>query len=767
MTDPSRIRRLLDEANPVPDPMAAHPDESAADVLFSAINERRGIMQTEKRPATQTALRRRRNGWLVAAGAAIAVFVLIGGFVGLVGGNGTDVVEEPTVSTTSPVPTTTAPVPVPPTPPIVDSWQRVGEALMEPVVGTFDMTVAGSRLFVVGFDPGEDDYRQNGVIFASDDGISWVRLAQDDPALNLGTVLMYSVTEGGPGLVAAGIGCENETEECPPHATVWTSVDGTSWTRTPEDPAIFGNGATQTSGMMDVTTTTTGSLVAVGWIDDWTLDDSGVAASVVTRPATWTSQDGVAWEQTWLGEGYELTADVWNNVLTQPMLATVQGPDGDLVSVGAMLDQDGESTAAVWTSTDGSTWDRIDPTSPVFGQKTTMTDITWGPDGYVAVGTDSGTDAAIWQSPDGVTWTRVDTAAQSFDGIGSLGSVASLDSGYVTVGGHAFVGRGGRVTLWTSPDGVTWDRVHSISSGYASSVVVVDEGIAVSGGMPYDDDYHAAVWVGPRFDPEAPPPEPPMPQYFEEEGEAPTVDPATTEGADVGAGDPNVAPPGDDDATLESGEARLPLGQITDVPDSIRLDFLTAQCDDASCFRDPMFVDPDDDGWGTPYWISDTPFHIRHGFVNETEAPLGEDFDVVVYITRQEGPELTSGTFDLGQTYRFDSDYVVQGTTTKCGPGYWEQTKTQTCEWFVHDFAEGLPAGRYDIWTGWYAPCSAWQDLGLVDACDNPDDVTPEFSSAVNSPWLNDDYTEGLQPPFDPEAMFTYGGSITRGWPSD
>jgi len=390
---------------------------------------------------------------------------------------------------------------------------------MSPVVGTLDMTVVGSRLFVVGADPGED-FRQDGVIFVSDDGVNWVRLAEGDRALTLGAVLMYAVTEGGPGLVAVGMSCEDNAFPCESglHATAWASVDGASWTRTSHDPAVFGDPATETSGMMDVTATTTGSLVAVGWLDDWTLDDSGVEDSVLTRPATWTSPDGIVWQRAWLGEGFELTTDVWNNVPTQPMHATVQGPDGGLVAVGAMLDQDGESTAAVWTSTDGSTWDRIDPTSPVFGQKTTMTDVTWGSDGYVAVGTEDEITPAIWTSPDGHSWTRVDISNQPFDYISSLGSVAALDAGYVTVGPQGFIDApGGVVTVWTSPDGATWDRVHSITEGYTSGVVVVDGGIAVSGGMPYDNDYHAAVWVGPRSDPDAPPPEPP-----------PTPEPAPT-----------------------------------------------------------------------------------------------------------------------------------------------------------------------------------------------------------------------------------------------
>jgi len=64
--------------------------------------------------------------WAAAVGAAVAVFVLIGGFVWLVSGTGTDVVEEPMVTTTSAVPTTVAPVPVLPVPSMVDAWQRVG-----------------------------------------------------------------------------------------------------------------------------------------------------------------------------------------------------------------------------------------------------------------------------------------------------------------------------------------------------------------------------------------------------------------------------------------------------------------------------------------------------------------------------------------------------------------------------------------------------------------------------------------------------------------
>ena len=60
-------------------------------------------------PATPPAVaRRRRTDWLVAVGAAVAVFILIGGVVWLIGGTGSDVIDEPT-PTTAPIPSTTSP----------------------------------------------------------------------------------------------------------------------------------------------------------------------------------------------------------------------------------------------------------------------------------------------------------------------------------------------------------------------------------------------------------------------------------------------------------------------------------------------------------------------------------------------------------------------------------------------------------------------------------------------------------------------------------
>jgi sugar lactone lactonase YvrE len=186
--------------------------------------------------------------------------------------------------------------------------------------------------------------------------------------------------------------------------------------------------------------------------------------------------------------------------------------------------------------------------------------------------------------------------------------------------------------------------------------------------------------------------------------------------------------PGDD------GAARLPLGTVVELPDGPRLDFLYEYCE-PGCFRDAVSVTGDDPKVRTEEPAGDERFFVRHGFINNGPEPLGDEFDVVMYLTRWSGPEPSDGGFELGQTYRFSSDFVVRGTTDQCGPTYRTQSEPQTCEWFVHDFPDGIPRGRYDLWAEWQAPCSAWIDLGFTESCDSADEIVSFFSSGVNSPF--------------------------------
>ena len=80
---------------------------------------------------------------------------------------------------------------------------------------------------------------------------------------------MFDVVVGGPGLVAVG---ENDLG-----APVWTSVDGITWARVPDDEAAF-NANTR---IFNVTATSAG-LMAFG--------DPGLG-----YPGVWTSVDGITW----------------------------------------------------------------------------------------------------------------------------------------------------------------------------------------------------------------------------------------------------------------------------------------------------------------------------------------------------------------------------------------------------------------------------------------------------------------------------------------
>ncbi len=185
----------------------------------------------------------------------------------------------------------------------------------------------------------------------------------------------------------------------------------------------------------------------------------------------------------------------------------------------------------------------------------------------------------------------------------------------------------------------------------------------------------------------------------------------------------------DDAVAGDDGAERLPLGQVTAPAFADRLDFLHERCDDDFCYRDAVFVNPEDPSLVSAAWEADKPFHVRHGFVNESEESLGADFDVVLYAYEYDGVRPD------GPVRRYSSDYVLRGSTDQCGPTYRGQSAPVTCEWFVHEFPDGLPSGRHALWAIWEAPCSAWSAYGFVDSCDDPDEIRALFASGVDSPW--------------------------------
>jgi len=151
--------------------------------------------------------------------------------------------------------------------------------------------------------------------------------------------------------------------------------------------------------------------------------------------------------------------------------AVVEAGPG-LVAVGsAELPED----AAVWVSTEGRVWDRINSTSfsgvpdenGLEGAQF-MTDIAAGPAGIVAVGSYErkaarDVDAGLWLSENGLEWERI-----VHDALGGVGSefISSLDvwDGLYIAGGEGPGPVGSaehRPAIWISENGRDWERIDS------------------------------------------------------------------------------------------------------------------------------------------------------------------------------------------------------------------------------------------------------------------------------------------------------------------
>ena len=248
----------------------------------------------------------------------------------------------------------------------------------------------GPGLVAVGLEFKDDDL--DAAVWTSPDGIAWSRVPDDDTALGgAGGQSMLSVTVGGPGLVA--VGSEASSVNGFSDAAVWTSVDGITWTRVPDDDAVFGDTGDELSHQWILAVTAGGpGLVAVG--TDLAGDGGGFDAAV------WTSVDGITWSRipddggAFGGDGHESMVSV-----------TIGGPGfGGPGFVAVGVDESAEELdkdAAVWISADGVTWSRVPHDEAVFGgedDQQMVTVIVGGP-GLVAVGGDGpfdDADAAVW-----------------------------------------------------------------------------------------------------------------------------------------------------------------------------------------------------------------------------------------------------------------------------------------------------------------------------------------------------------------------------------
>ncbi|HEX5630415.1 MAG TPA: hypothetical protein VFY15_02020, partial [Acidimicrobiia bacterium] len=216
-----------------------------------------------------------------------------------------------------------------------------------------------------------------------------------------------------------------------------------------------------------------------------------VTTSAVRAVASWArSTDPV-----FRGDGYQLINAV-----------RFGGPG--LVAVG--VDSSGtDAEAAVWVSTDGELWTRLD--GAVFGgpDGQGINDLAVGADGMVAVGSDESngsTDAAVWFSTDGLSWEQVAVDALADPGPEEMLTVIPFGDGFVAAG-FAIAGNEADAAVWLSPDGISWTRVHDprfaeVGTQRIYSLTATADGL-IAGGTNYHANpfglynLDARVWRSP------------------------------------------------------------------------------------------------------------------------------------------------------------------------------------------------------------------------------------------------------------------------------
>lgn len=327
--------------------------------------------------------------------------------------------------------------------------------------------------------------------------------------------LPFDVTAGGPGFVAVGnappccadVGYDDD----PWQVAIWTSTDGTAWELV-LDLDTFGR-----AGLRDIASNDEGLMVAIGYE---VLPPEEGSQDFFTQAGTiWRSENGIDWiavegiagqfgdvayrQGEWVVVGaidgravIHTSADLVNwSTATLDGLESADtlavADDGAMLVAGCAADASIGCTGSVWTTTDGSNWQRGDLEASMVTAA-----ITWSGGFVVAGARPEDAQAMTWTSTDGLSWqpgSMVGSGAR----IGALSMVGNelLAGGSLTDDGTS------QPHVWRSSDGRSWtsaaplERVDGQVEGYVSVLLSTpDRTVAlgdafVEGAWPY-------AWVG-------------------------------------------------------------------------------------------------------------------------------------------------------------------------------------------------------------------------------------------------------------------------------
>lgn len=303
----------------------------------------------------------------------------------------------------------------------------------------FGLAEGGASLIASGMVVLTQARRIEGAIWASDDGRTWQRVAGGRGFENAAVASIAKAPDGT--LLATGANCYFESECLGPR--LWRSNDGLSWT--PIESNLF-------SGMIP------SELIPgePGWIV------IGSSSKLDAAPLLWTSVDGQSWAPA-------------SGLDREPgHVAGVVVTGSGLVAYGSSHAR-GQSTAAVWTSDDGSQWTRVPADSAPRGLATTALGIV---DGLLIAFVRDETGAELWTSENGLTWEHRQGASPSsvIDGRRPvrIENLIKGGPGLIAFGSADVLPGTEPIGVWVSADGVTW-RAAKDSDAFAGA-----EGVAAA-----------------------------------------------------------------------------------------------------------------------------------------------------------------------------------------------------------------------------------------------------------------------------------------------
>ncbi|MFI5259586.1 MAG: hypothetical protein ACHQ01_08270 [Candidatus Limnocylindrales bacterium] len=277
-----------------------------------------------------------------------------------------------------------------------------------------------------------------------DAGATWTRL--DTGATTFADSGVSGIVKTPSGLLAWGRSGEplctgqGAWTTCGPFPVMlWTSADGVAWKRI-TDLAPF-KGAT----IADITLSPQG-LVAVG--------DTGW-----TEPAIWVSATGATWQRLSLSSATFKEAH-FSSIRVTASEYLLAGGVGNVEPVSGGVAAPDTGTAAVWWSLDGRTWTKgtVNRANAI---GSSLGSIDGGSAGFVAVGSASSPKTATaWSSVDGRTWQPIANRQLYADvptpapGTPRIPSFMMVDDG-----SHVIALDDQTVTVWISPDGLTWRQM--------------------------------------------------------------------------------------------------------------------------------------------------------------------------------------------------------------------------------------------------------------------------------------------------------------------